>query len=172
MCSEYKTESIPATGIHRLKLVSRKEATCCKEGIIIKACTVCGASVSEKIPVNLNNHDWSDIVTITQKPTIFKKGKGEICCCNCGAKKEKSIDKLKAKVSLVCKAKTMSIGENYKIKIKKKSKGDKIAKYYSSNSKVASVNSKGQIIAKKKGTAKITLKMKSGCKAVCKIKVK
>ena len=50
-------------------------------------------------------------------------------------------------------------------------KGDSIASWKSSKSKVATVNSKGKITGKKVGTAKITVTLKSGVKATVKVKV-
>jgi uncharacterized protein YjdB len=57
------------------------------------------------------------------------------------------------------------------IKIKNKYTTDSVAKWSSSNKKIAAVDSKGKITAKKVGTATITVTMKSGAKASCKVTV-
>ena len=50
-------------------------------------------------------------------------------------------------------------------------KGDSIAKWKSSNNKIATVDKKGKITAKKTGTATITVKTKKGATASVKVKV-
>lgn len=49
--------------------------------------------------------------------------------------------------------------------------GDKVKKYTSSNTKVATVTSKGVVKGKKAGTVKITVETIKGAKATCKVKV-
>ena len=66
----------------------------------------------------------------------------------------------------------MKKGTMRQLKIKKKSKGDKVSKFTSSNNKVATVDRNGNITAMKKGKTKITVTMKSGCKATCNVTVK
>lgn len=57
------------------------------------------------------------------------------------------------------------------ITVKSKIATDKVAKWTTSNKKIATVSKSGKITAKKPGTAKITVIMKSGAKASCKVKV-
>lgn len=49
--------------------------------------------------------------------------------------------------------------------------GDKVKKYTSSNTKIATVTSKGVVKGKKAGTVKITVETVKGAKAACKVKV-
>lgn len=80
-------------------------------------------------------------------------------------------------VSFSVKKVTLSVGEQKKLKIKKKPQNAKTGKitWKSSNTKVASVTKKGVVKAKKKGNAKITATVTSGNKkkkAVCNLQVK
>ena len=111
---------------------------------------------------------------MVKKPTIFKSGKEEISCDNCGkVLAERKINKLKSSVKLSKTKLKLKKGKTYKLKIKKQSKGDKILKWTTSNKRVVSVNKKtGKIKALNEGKAKITIKMKSGCKATCTVTVK
>lgn len=118
------------------------------------------------------NHSVTSWQT-TKKPTIFSDGQKEGTCETCGNKIKENIQKKPASVQLSKKSITLKKGKQAQVAIKKKSKGDKVSSWVSSNKKVATVNKKTGIIkAKKKGTAYITVKMKSGCTAKVKVKVK
>ncbi|MCI9493558.1 MAG: hypothetical protein HFH42_10665 [Lachnospiraceae bacterium] len=108
----------------------------------------------------------------SKSPTALKKGEQERECYICRLVEKKPLNKLKAKITLSVKKKTLSVKKPFALKLKKYTYGDKILKFTSSNKKVATVNKKGKVTAKKKGTAKITVKMKSGCKATCTVTVK
>jgi len=142
--------------------------TCTKSGKKKFTCLNCKTSYTETVPYT--GHSYSEWA-ITKKPTIFKNGTQTRKCINCRKKENKTIAKLKSSVSIKKKV-TVKAGRTIQLKITKKSKGDKISKFTSSNKKVVTVNSKGKVTAKKKGKAKITVKMKSGCKATCTVTVK
>ncbi len=166
-CWYYYTEKIPATG-HSYTWKITKKQSCESTGIKTYTCSNCTKTYIKKIPAN--GHKYSNWKT-SKKPTIFKNGTKTRKCNNCGKTENKTIKKLKSSVSIKKKV-SVKAGKTIQIKITKKSKGDKISKFTSSNKKVATVNKKGKVTAKKKGTAKITVKMKSGCKATCTVKVK
>ena len=65
----------------------------------------------------------------------------------------------------------MKVKQKFAVKVSGLKKGDSVAKWRSSNSKVVSVSKKGELTAKKKGTAKITVTLKSGLTKTIKIKV-
>lgn len=169
-CENEKIESIPATGHNYSKIVTRN-ATCTQDGIERYTCSKCMDSYTTTIPKTGHKYgEWK----VSKKSTIFKKGEEKEICPLCKKTLQaRDINKLKSSVKISKTKLNLKVGKTYKFKIKKQSKGDKAAKWVTSNKKVASVNKRtGKIKALKKGKAKITLKMKSGCKATCNITVK
>lgn len=170
ICSDYYETDIPATGHKYSAWKILIDSSCASKGIKDRYCIYCYKNQQKAIPINPKAHSWSQ--WLTAKTVLFTKNGIKIkkedpvkTCYQCGIK-------IKAKVTLSHKKKTLKKGKSFYLRAKKITKGDKISKYTTSNKKVAIVNKKGKVVAKKKGTAKITLKMKSGCKAVCKVTVK
>lgn len=147
------------------------ESTCSYEGEKSRHCNRCYTEEVVKIPKDSKKHSWSDWY-YTKKPTALKKGEKERECYDCSLVEKKICSKLKAKLTLKDKKKTLKVGKKYTIKIKYLTYGDKIKSFKSNNKKVATVTQNGKVTAKKKGTAIITVTMKSGCKAKIKIIVK
>ncbi len=169
-CENTKTEIIPATGHNYIKTITRK-AACTSNGTEKYTCSECNDSYSKAVPKT--GHiigNWK----VSKKPTIFKAGKEEILCTVCKKTlQERDIKKLKASVKISKTKLKLKKGKIHQLKIKKKSNGDKVSKWTTSNKRIVSVNRKtGKIKALKKGRAKITVKMKSGCKAICNVTVK
>ena len=151
------------------------EANCLNKGQESRYCYNCYQREYKDIPVDDIKHDWSSWSTLWDEsiePTIFKSGKQTRHCYTCSKVEIKKIPKLKATVSISCKSKTLKVGENLKLKIKKRTYPDVLKSWTTDNKKVATVNKKGKVSAVKKGKATITLKMKSGCTATCKVTVK
>lgn len=169
-CGNTYTESIPATGHNYLKPVTRK-ATCEENGTETYTCSKCGVPYTKVIPKT--GHKYGNWM-VTVKATVLKKGKEKISCTICGKTlQERDIKKLKANVKISKTKLKLKKGKKYQLKIKKKSNGDKVSKWTTSNKRIVSVNKKtGKIKALKKGKAKITVRMKSGCKATCNVTVK
>lgn len=146
-----------------------RAATCTTKGSQKRTCVVCQKTEIKSLAII--SHDWSKWKT-TKKATALASGSRKRTCSECGETEKEKISKLKAKVTLKVKKKTLKVGRKYTLKIKNKTYGDKVSKWTSSKKSVATVNKKGVVTARKKGTAKITLRMKSGAKATCTIKVK
>lgn len=147
------------------------EANCMNNGKKCRECLDCYYYEYRDIPSNPNLHDWSSWISY-KSPTALKKGEAERECYVCRLVERKTLNKLKAKITISHKNKNLKAGKSFTLKIKKYTYGDKISKFFSSNKKVATVNKKGRVTAKKKGKAKITVRMKSGCKATCNVTVK
>lgn len=60
---------------------SRTEATCTKDGLVVKTCTVCNEQITEKIPKL--GHSLSN-VKITKEATCTEAGSKEGVCTRCG----------------------------------------------------------------------------------------
>lgn len=170
VCQEEETEEMSASGIHRWS-GWHKDEDCLNDGEDAKECSVCHEIERTSIPANKNKHSWSPWKK-RSRPTALKCGKTVRTCSICNNEEVNETSKLKAKVVLSVKKKTLKNGKSMRLKLKKVTYGDKIYKFSSSNKKVATVNKKGKVVAKKKGKAKITVKMKSGCKATCVLVVK
>lgn len=170
LCYATEREGIPATGEHNWGgWIIDDEPSCEYEGSKYRECTICYEEEEEKIPAT-NEHDWDEWET-AKKATALSPGKKSRVCIVCYKKETKDTPKLEAKISLKEKSIAIESGKSHKVKIKSKTYGDKIAKWFSSNNKIAAVNQKGNVTGKKEGTATITLKMKSGIQASCKVKV-
>ena len=103
--------------------------------------------------------------------TVFAEGEQTRTCGRCHTSERKATAKLKAFVKLNAKSIPLKVKQSTTAIKVTMEKGDSIASWKSSKSKVATVNSKGKITGKKVGTAKITVTLKSGVKATVKVKV-
>lgn len=196
ICGDYKTEKIPATGIHEYT-EWRDVGTHCKDGTMTRYCKNC--FVDETIPrMGDGKHIWSEWSTLREEDCL-NDGEKSRYCHECYTYEKETIpsnsqkhnwsiwlmnyskDRTERKcytcgkvqtIILSHKKKTIKVGKSFTLKLKKKTHGDKIVKYSSSNKKIATVNKKGKVLGKRKGTVKITVKTKNKCKAVCTVTVK
>lgn len=165
------TMDIPVIPHGKTTWKTTKKATCSSTGSESLRCLDCKKDIKTRA-IAKKQHSYSKWKTI-KKATIFKAGTKSHTCTYCKQTEQQTIKKLSAKVTLNKKSLNLAKNRSYKLKIKKKTSGDVIKTWTSSNKKIVSVNSKtGKIKARKKGTAYITVKMKSGAKAKCKVVVK
>lgn len=164
-----KKEPIKVKGHSEGEWKIEEEATCTKAGKKVQKCTVCG-EVGKSETITAKGHTFGEWTTM-KEATILKKGVSTRSC-TCGATETKSIAKKKGTVKLNVNSITLQVKKSTSaVKVVKFAEGDAVAKWKSSNTRVATVNAKGKIIAKKVGTAKITVTTKSGAKAVVTVKV-
>lgn len=171
VCGAVDQESISPTEDHNWgEWKIWDEPTCKYTGTIIRECTVCDTEEEQEIPKIPQNHSWNEWKIIRQA-TALLEGKKTRFCKYCDKEETKSTPKLKANVSLKEKSTKIESGKIHTIRIKSKTRGDKIKKWTSSNKAVATVDSNGKVTGKHEGTAIITLKMMSGVTSSCKIQV-
>jgi len=142
-----------------------KEATCLEQGKKTYTCPICGKVKDEIIPAL--GHEY--VVTSNKKATIFKEGILKKQCSRCRNVENLTYPKLKSKVELTKKKIIIKVGNSSKIKIKKKTSGDKVAKWITSNKRIVTVNNKGLVKGKSKGKTTIKVVMKSGCSKKCNV---
>lgn len=170
LCGEMEMGTIPVIGYHTWLDWSIEESPSCgTAGLQIRTCFVCAIQEKEEIPPT-GNHSWQKWKVI-KGATALSVGKKIRFCRKCPTDQTEEIPKLEAKIFLNSRSMTIERGKSKAIKIKSKTYGDKKAKWFSSNNKIATINEKGKVTGKQIGTATITLKMKSGVKATCKINV-
>ena len=170
-CYETQSEKISAYNSHQWgDWIETEHATCGNIGYKERYCIRCGEIKCDTIPIQPDNHELSE--WFYDKPTALYNGE-KYRCCACGKVVERiKIPKLKAIVKLNKSAIKLQMNKIYKLKIKKKTYGDRVLYWKSSNKKIIIVDKNGKIKAKKKGKATITVKMESGVKATCKVTVK
>lgn len=152
------------------KETDRKEATCTEEGQITRVCKIHGEKETETIPAKGHTPgEW----TVTKEATAVAEGSQEQKCIVCDTVLQtKKIAKLKAKIKLnVPKTLPLKVKQTFQIKASGLAKGDKVASFKSSNTKIVTVTSSGKITGKKAGTATVTVKLKSGLTSQVKVKV-
>ena len=152
------------------KETDRKEATCTEEGQITRVCKIHGEKETETIPAKGHTPgEW----TVTKEATAVAEGSQEQKCTVCDTVLQtKKIAKLKAKIKLnVPKTLPLKVKQTFQIKASGLAKGDKVASFKSSNTKIVTVTSSGKITGKKAGTATVTVKLKSGLASQIKVKV-
>ena len=180
LCGETKTEAVPAAG-HQLTKIEAKASTCTVQGNgEYWKCTRCGKLFSDvqgtketteaamKLP--LASHSYGGYQT-TKAATALAEGVKTAVCTNCGDAVTASIARLTPAVKLSVSSLTLKVRQSFTIKVSGLASGDKVAKWKSSNTKIATVNSKGKVIARKKGSAAITVTLASGLSKKIKVKV-
>ena len=148
----------------------RIEATCTEDGQITRICKIHGEKETTTIPAKGHTPgDW----TVTKEATAVAEGSQEQKCTVCDTVLQtKKIAKLKATIKLnVPKTLPLKVKQTFQIKASGLAKGDKVASFKSSNTKIVTVTSSGKITGKKAGTATITVKLKSGLTSQVKVKV-
>lgn len=153
---------------HNFTVKSTKQDNCTVEGVKTLECSKCHTVKTESIPKTSHSFGaW----TTTRESTVFAEGEQTRTCGRCHTSERKATAKLKAFVKLNAKSIPLKVKQSTTAIKVTMEKGDSIASWKSSKSKVATVNSKGKITGKKVGTAKITVTLKSGVKATVKVKV-
>ena len=148
----------------------RKEATCTEDGYVVTICKLHGEKNTTRILAKGHTPgEW----TVTKEATALAEGSQEQRCTVCGDVIQiKKIAKLKAKIKLnVPKTLPLKVKQTFQIKASSLAKGDKVASFKSSNTKIVTVTSSGKITGKKAGTATVTVKLKSGLASQIKVKV-
>lgn len=148
-----------------------KEPDCLNEGQEYRKCYNCYFYEYESIPADDDLHEWSSWYADSEA-TALHNGKTRRVCYICNEVEEKTVKKLKAKITLSAKKKTLKVGKSFRILVKRYTYGDLLKGYKSSNKSVAVVRDTGWVTAMKKGKATITVTMESGCKAKCQVIVK
>lgn len=148
-----------------------KDPDCLNKGQEYRQCYNCYSYEYQDIPVDEEMHEWSSWYAVNEA-TALEAGKSRRTCYVCNEIEEKTTKRLKAKITLSVKKKTLKAGKAFRLLVKKYTYGDQVKSYKSSNKNVAIVRDTGWVTAIKKGKATITVTMKSGCKAKCNIIVK
>ena len=154
------------------KEISRTAPTCMKAGEIVEKCQNHPNEALKKTKIPALGHKYS-AWTVTKKATAVTTGTRERNCTVCKkAKQIEPIAKLKptAKLNVVAGTLPLKVKQAFTVKVTGLSKGDSVAAWTSSNSKVAIVKN-GKITAKKVGNVRITVKLKSGLTKTIKVRV-
>lgn len=146
--------------------VVTKEATCVVQGEKTHTCSVCHKTVIEYLP--LVEHTYGDWRVVTQA-TVFEKGLRSRMCTVCGHMEVEDQERVLPTLSLNSDQVVLNVGGSYKLRVTVKSPGDYVAKWKSSNQKVATVTSSGKIKAKAPGKTTIKVRMDSGISASVKV---
>lgn len=180
LCGETKTETVPATG-HQLTKIGANASTCTVQGNTeYWKCTKCGKLFSDEkgtrettetaVKLPLASHSYGEYKT-QKEATVLAEGTKAAVCSGCGKTITASIARLTPTMKLNASSLTLKVRQSYTIKVSGLSKGDKVVKWKSSNSKIAAVSSKGKVTGKKKGSATITVTLASGLSKKISIKV-
>ena len=117
------------------------------------------------------SHEWT-AWEVTREATIRKTGAKIRTCEVCGKEQKKELKVLTPYAKFKKKTYTLKVGGSIVMgKQVSYALGDRIQKWTSSRTAVATVSKKSRVTARKPGTARLTVYMKSGKKAVCTIKV-
>ena len=168
---EPQEEADPALG-HQMKSVTDKEATCGVDGSRHEECEVCGyKNAEEKIPAT-GEHKYG-AYKVTRDATALTNGIKVRSCSVCGNQESASIAKLNPIIKLNTTSITLKVKQSTtKVTVSGLAKGDRVAFWKSSNTKIVTVSNTGKITARKKtGSAVLTVTLKSGKKATVKVKV-
>lgn len=145
-------------------------ATCDKDGSITYRCSKCGEELEKKV-IKAAGHFYDEGI-VTKAATVFTSGEKVKTCSICKMQVTETTARLVPTIKLSKTKVTLKKGKKIAIRATKLAKGDKIIKWKSNKTKVATVTQKGKITAKKKGKATITVTLKSGKKAKIKVTVK
>ena len=167
--------SLDATGHQFGEWKTLKEASYMNEGIQERICSKCNFTESKNLPKipqpETEAPEPSKPETPTTEAPTVKPSEPETPATEAPAKPSvptvKPILKLNISSSIPMQVKKTFSG----VKASKILSGDKITKWKSSNTKVATVSSKGKITAKATGKATITATTKKGAKASFKVVV-
>lgn len=145
-----------------------KEPTCTAQGEKTYTCSRCGKTVVEYLPMVPHTYgEW----TVVSQATISEKGLRSRLCTVCRHMEVEDLAKVQPTLALNSDQVVLNAGGSYKLKVTVKSPGDYVAKWTSSNKKVATVTSGGKIKAKAPGKTTIKVKMDSGLSAKVKVTV-
>ena len=172
LCGMEEERKIPVNDDHKwTSWEVEKPAVCGKSGYRERSCAVCDKVERKTIPA-AGKHAWSSWRHL-EKATIYHSGRKKRVCAQCGKVQVRNVRKLKPKVRF--RKTFFSVRTGKRINLRSQisfSAGDKVRKWKSSDSSVASVNAKGKLRARGAGTARITVIMRSGKKARCTVRVK
>ena len=169
--STYKDSYVKATG-HKFGKDSAKStpATCTAEGEDVYVCSACGETKKET--VEKTDHSWSAWKTVSPA-TVFSKAGQERTCTACGKKEtRKTGSVLSAKISVNASSiKLKKRQKTTKITVSGLAKGDSVASWTSSNTKIVTCGNGWIKAGKKTGTAYVTVTTKAGASTRIKVKV-
>ncbi len=158
------SEEIPAQG-HNWSTESIEKSTCTKDGVTHFVCTRCGEKKDEAIPAGHSFSGWKK----TADATVFSAAVETRICAGCGKKETRTTgNRLAPAMSVnVTKFPLQTKQKTKVLKVTGLAKGDSVAAWKSSNTKVAKVSGKADgtctiTAGKKTGKATITVTLKSG----------
>ena len=175
-CGEADPDSvqeIPALGHDYVSKVT-KEATCTEDGVQTDTCTRCGDVKTQTIKAT--GHQWSDW-TKTADATVSGAEQQQRTCTVCGTVETKDVgEKLAPTATVNASTVTLKAKQSTKgLKVTGLAKGDSVATWKSTNTKVFTVkgNADGTCIltGKKKGSAKLEITLASGLTKTVTVKV-
>ena len=172
-CGDVKTQTIPALGHDYVSKVT-KEATCTEDGVQTDTCTRCGDVKTQTIKAT--GHQWSDW-TKTADATVSGAEQQQRTCTVCGTVETKDVgEKLAPTATVNASTVTLKAKQSTKgLKVTGLAKGDSVATWKSTNTKVFTVkgNADGTCIltGKKKGSAKLKITLASGLTKTVTVKV-
>ena len=171
-CSVCNTVLIPqdiiqATGHDWVAIVNKQERSCTEPVSIIYACSICQETKTEKKYVG--GHHLYGLWKISSVATVFAPAQLTRECVGCGkAEKKNAGNKLQSTMKVSATAIPLKVKQTTTIlKVTGLAKGDSIASWKSSNTKIATISGKTNgtctiKAGKKTGKATITITLKSG----------
>lgn len=167
----YKDSYVKATG-HKFGKDSAKSspATCTAEGEDVYVCSACGETKKEAVAKT--GHSWSAWKTVSPA-TVFSKAGQERTCTACGKKETRETGSvLSAKISVNASSIKLKKGQKTtKISVSGLAKGDSVASWTSSDTKIVTCGNGWIKAGKKTGTAYVTVTTKAGASTRIKVKV-
>ena len=175
-CGEADPDSvqqIPALSHDYVSKVT-KAATCTEDGVQTDTCTHCGDVKTQAIKAT--GHQWGDW-TKTADATVNGAEQQQRTCVTCGAVETKTVgEKLAPTATVNASTVTLKVKQSTKgLKVTGLAKGDSVAAWKSTNTKVFTVkgNADGTCTLKglKKGSAKLEITLASGLTKIVTVKV-